>query len=222
MGPPHRVGRSLLLALVAAALVAALAAGAVAAGYLHIPGVNIQRSSRPLPTPSGTALTTPLGTRLDLGSLEPSLAQAQADSGFQVRVPSDLGQPDFVFYKATPVPVVSLVYSPRADLPAGTDPEVGALLMEFRSSAGSLDFIGKLVGPDTKIEQVTVNGVPGVWLEGAPHEVFIQPSPGTGGPVVDRVRLAGNTLLWYRDGVTYRLEAKVSKARALEIAGTVA
>ena len=217
----RRVGRRLALALLAAAVLAALAAGAVAAGYLHIPGVNLQRSSRPLPSPSATALTTPLGARLDLGTLEPSLATAQADAGFRVQAPSALGQPDLVFYKATPVPVVSLVYSPRTDLPAGTDPEVGALFMEFRSSAGSLDFIGKLVGPDTKIEQVTVNGVPGVWLEGAPHEVFIQPSPGGGSLVSDRVRLAGNTLLWYRDGVTYRLEAKVSKARALEIAGTV-
>jgi len=106
-------------------------------------------------------------------------------------------------------------------LAVGADVGVGALFMEFRSSAGSFDFISKLVGPDTRIEQVTVNGVPGVWLEGAPHQVFIQPSPGGGSLVSDRVRLAGNTLLWYSDGVTYRLEAKVSKARALEIAGTV-
>jgi len=207
------------LALLAAALVAALAAGAVVAGYLHIPGVNIQRTSRPLPTPSTTAPTTPLGTRLDLGSLEPSLAQAQADAGFRVLVPSALGQPEYVFYKASPVPLVSLVYSPRAELPAGTDPEVGALFMEFRS-ADSIGYLTKLVGPGTKIEQVTVNGVPGIWLEGAPHEVFVAPSPG-GNPFLDRVRLAGNTLLWYRDGVTYRLEADVTKQRALEIAGTV-
>jgi hypothetical protein len=221
-GPPRQAGRRrLYLALLAAAVATALGAGAVAAGYLHIPGVNIQRSSRPLPTPSASAPSTPLGTRLDLGSLEPSLAAAQAAAGFPVQVPSALGQPDFVFYKPSPVPLVSLVYSPRPDLPAGTDPEVGALFMEFRSSAGGLDFIGKLVGPDTRIEQVTVNGVPGVWLEGAPHEVFIQPSPGGGSVVADRVRLAGNTLIWYQDGVTYRLEAKVSKARALEIAGTV-
>jgi hypothetical protein len=218
--PSHRVGRRLAFALLAAAIAAALAAGAVAAGYLHIPGVNIQRTSRPLPTPT-TEPTSPLGTRLDLGSLEPSLAQAQADAGFRVQAPSALGQPDSVFYKSSPVPVVSLVYGPRADLPAGTDPEVGALFMEFRSSAGSLDFIGKLVGPDTKIEQVTVNGVPGIWLEGAPHQVFIQPSPSGSNVVTDRVRLAGNTLIWYRDGVTYRLEANVTKARALQIAGTL-
>jgi hypothetical protein len=78
-----------------------------------------------------------------------------------------------------------------------------------------------MVGPNTKIETVTVAGSPGVWLEGAPHAVFLQPSPDGSQPVVDNIRLAGNTLLWYRDGVTYRLEAKVGKERALQIAGTV-
>ncbi len=144
---------------------------------------------------------------------------AAADAGFAVRAPVGLGQPDQVFYKDTPVPLVTLVYGPRPDLPAGTDPEVGALFMEFRSG-DTTAFLGKTVGPGTRIEQVAVDGTQGVWLEGAPHEVFVEPTPG-GGAVIDRVRLAGNTLIWYRNGVTYRLEANVSKARALEIAGTL-
>ena len=90
--------------------------------------------------------------------------------------------------------------------------------MEFRS-ADSTPFLGKLAGSGTRIEQVSVGGTQGVWLEGAPHEVFVEPSP-SGNVAPDRVRLAGNTLLWYRDGVTYRLEANVTKERALEIAGT--
>ena len=107
------------------------------------------------------------------------------------------------------------------DLPAGHDPEVGALFMEFRTSAGGGDYVQKMVGPDTKIEQVTVNGVPGIWLEGAPHAVFVVPSPAGRDIVADNIRLAGNTLIWYRSGVTYRLEAPVTKERALQIAGTV-
>jgi hypothetical protein len=78
-----------------------------------------------------------------------------------------------------------------------------------------------MVGPDTKIESVIVNGVPGIWLEGAPHAVFVVPSPAGHDVVSDNIRLAGNTLLWYRNGVTYRLEANVTKDRALQIAGTV-
>ena len=212
------VDRRLVIALLAAVLAAALAAGAVAAGYLHVPGVNIQRSSRPLPAPTTTLPTTSLGERLDLGGGESSVATAAADAGFAVRVPAGLGQPDQVFFKAAPVPVVTLVYAPRPDLPAGSDPDVGALFMEFRS-ADSTPFLGKLAGTGTRIEQVSVGVTPGVWLEGAPHEVFVEPSP-SGNLAPDRVRLAGNTLLWYRDGVTYRLEANVTKERALEIAGT--
>jgi hypothetical protein len=216
---PRRIwSRRLVLALVAAAVAAALAAGAVAAGWVHIPGVNIQRTTRLPVTPTPRA--EPLGQRLDLGDLQPSVAAAAAAAGFPVAVPAALGQPDLIFFRAHPVPAVSLVYRPRADLPAGRDPEVGALFMEFRTSGNDVRFVEKMVGPDTRIETVTVAGSPGVWLQGEPHAVFLQPSPG-GDPVFDNIRLAGNTLLWYRDGVTYRLEAGVSKERALQIAGTV-
>ncbi|MEP7105280.1 MAG: hypothetical protein ABI838_05500, partial [Chloroflexota bacterium] len=215
---PRRVwSRRLVLALVAATVAVALAAGAVAAGWVHIPGVNIQRTTR-LPATS-TPKADPLGLRLDLGDLQPALAAAQAAAVVPVAVPAALGSPDQVFFRASPVPAVALVYRPRADLPAGKDPEVGALFMEFRTSGNDVQFVQKMVGPGTRIETVTVGGSPGLWLEGQPHAVFLQPSPG-GDLVVDNIRLAGNTLLWYRSGVTYRLEAGVTKERALEIAGT--
>jgi hypothetical protein len=219
--PRRLLSRRLVLALVAAAVAAALAAGAVAAGFVHVPGINIQRTSRPPATPTPSAPLSPLGTRLDLGAEQASVAAAQAAAGFPVAVPATLGEPDLVFFRPTPVPVVTLVYHPRPDLPAGKDPEVGALVMEFRASASGADYVQKMAGPDTKIEQVTVNGAPGVWLEGAPHAVFVVPSPAGRDIVSDNIRLAGNTLLWYRNGVTYRLEAQVTKERALQIAGTV-
>jgi hypothetical protein len=215
------VPRRILLALLAATVAAALAAGAVAAGFIHIPGVNIQRSSRLPATPTPAAPGSPLGSRLDLGAEQASVAAAQQAAGFAVAVPAALGDPDLVFFRPPPVPVVTLVYRPRPDLPAGKDPEVGALVMEFRASGSGADYVQKMVGPDTRIEQVTVNGAPGVWLEGAPHAVFVVPSPAGRDIVTDNIRLAGNTLLWYRDGVTYRLEANVTKERALQIAGTV-
>lgn len=219
LGRRRRVSRRLVLALLAAAVAAALAAGAVAAGFINLPGVNIQRSTR-LPA-TATPGADPLGRRLDLGDLQPSVEAAQRAAGFPVALPSALGEPDLVFVRAQPVPAVTLVYRPRPDLPAGQDPEVGALFMEFRTSGNDVRMVEKMAGPNTRIEAVTVAGSPGVWLEGAPHAVFLQPSPQGSQPVVDNIRLAGNTLLWYRDGVTYRLEARVTKERALEIAGTV-
>ena len=43
---------------------------------------------------------------------------------------------------------------------------------------------------------------------------------GAGNPQAETLRLAGNTLLWEQDGVTFRLEAQVSRDDALRIAAS--
>jgi hypothetical protein len=65
---------------------------------------------------------------------------------------------------------------------------------------------------------VSVDGGQGYWLEGAPHVFFYRDA--SGNIVNDTLRLAGNTLVWVQDGVTIRLEAQVTKERALQIAAT--
>jgi hypothetical protein len=64
------------------------------------------------------------------------------------------------------------------------------------------------------VEQVEVApGVSGLWISGAPHAVFF---PGAS------PRLAGNVLVWARDGVTYRLEGRgLDQPRALRVAREV-
>jgi hypothetical protein len=69
----------------------------------------------------------------------------------------------------------------------------------------------KMVSTAQPIHRVTVNGDPGIWLQG--EHVF---SDFFGQP-----RLAGNALLWEHDGVTYRLEGRLTKQQALEIARSV-
>lgn len=56
----------------------------------------------------------------------------------------------------------------------------------------------------------------GYWISGDPHLVFVLDE--FGNVKEDEVRLAGNVLLWEDDGVSYRIEADISKARALGIA----
>jgi hypothetical protein len=82
------------------------------------------------------------------------------------------------------------------------------LLMELR---GDELLLKKVVEQDASIEWVDVDGYPGVWLEG-PHGLYM---PGGG------ARLAGNVLIWVRDGVTFRLEGDLTRARALALAGTL-
>jgi hypothetical protein len=69
------------------------------------------------------------------------------------------------------------------------------------------------------MRNVRVDGGRGIWLSGEPHAFMFR----TRGSEVyeDVFYLAGNTLLWERGPVTYRLEADVMLADALRIARSV-
>ena len=148
-----------------------------------------------------------------------SLAEAEERVGFPILFPSLLGEPDEVHVAgAGDRALVELVYEPDDRLGPTSLPGVGLLLTEFRGDV-SPEMIGKLAGQGTLIEEVTVNGEPGIWLEGEPHEVFYRDPSGE--IVWDSLRLAGNTLLWERGDLLLRLEADVSKREALRIADSV-
>ena len=80
------------------------------------------------------------------------------------------------------------------------------LLMELR---GDEQLLKKVVDQRSTVQQLDVNGYPAVWVAGAPHGLFI---PGGDS------RLAGNVLIWVRNGVTFRLEGDLTRARAVRIA----
>lgn len=69
----------------------------------------------------------------------------------------------------------------------------------------------KMISATQQVDRVDVNGDPALWLEG--DHVF---SDFFGQP-----RLAGNALLWEHEGVTYRLEGRLTKRQALQIARSV-
>jgi hypothetical protein len=71
----------------------------------------------------------------------------------------------------------------------------------------------------TVARPVQVDGGQGLWIEGEDHEVFYLDAHGgrhRGPPY-----LAGNTLIWQRDGTTYRLEADVDLEHALALAASL-
>jgi hypothetical protein len=159
----------------------------------------------------------PAGARLQFG--EPlTLDEARARVGFTVRLPGvpDLQQPDEV-YVLYPPPggQVAFVYRPRPGLPETAATGAGLLLTQFR---GGLEpgFFGKGVEPGTRLEQVDVDGARGLWIEGGTRAFFYRDP--SGNVRDERIRLAGNTLLWERDGITYRLESSLDKDAALRIA----
>jgi hypothetical protein len=137
-----------------------------------------------------------------------------------VRVPSlaGLGAPDAV-YRSFDVPGgrVSLVYTGRPGFPESAD-GVGLLVTEFRGRA-ERDLLVKTAGPGTRIRHLQVHGYPGVWITGAPHEIFYV---GPNGDIEqDTVHLSGNALLWQEGGVILRVEGPKTLDQALTIADSM-
>src|SRR5512132_2249882 len=206
--------------LAAPALVIVLAgpgARAAASDFLHAWGIDIFR------TPANATPAVSPSPRSGPGRLT-TLDDARLRADFTVRVPTDprLGTPDEVYRDRADATGarqrISLVYGQRAGIPISHEPGVSVLVVEFRGGFDENLTGGKGVGPDTKIESLSVNGGRGLWLEGAPHLFFYRDPSGIIQP--ETLRLAGNTLIWEQDGVTFRLEAQVSREDALRIAAS--
>jgi hypothetical protein len=197
----------LALAILAVAIGAVLAVPGTRAAILeffHLRGVTIQRVEE-LPT-------VPLQrdfNELFLGD-RVTLAEARERADFEVVVPEALGEPDAVFFQDNPPGgMVSLVY--------GTPDEPRALFTQFRGRVDEV--IYKKVAAGTQIAALQIEGRPGFFLSGEPHEFSYFDR--TGEYRQEIVRLAGNTLLWERGPLTLRLEADIDREEAVEIARSV-
>lgn len=212
----------LLIALVGGLLVASPTVRTGLAERLGLRGVDIfYAPALPAAVPSSIATSEPAGVRLDLGERLTALAEAQARAPYQVVAPTlpDLAAPDEVYLRATPPGgQVALVYHGRPGLAPSTETGVGLLFSQFQGNLESA-FFGKGLRPESRLEQVAVDGEPGFWIEGRPHAFFYRDQQGR---IADEpVRLAGNVLLWERGDLTLRIEAAISKQEALRIAASV-
>lgn len=206
---------AVVVAIVAVALIAASLAfpGArrAVADWLGISGIQI-RVGEEAPKPEATS-----GTLADLGlGDEVSLEEAQARVEFDIREPSgfDLGEPR-VFIRPLPVGgAVSLVYQPSPDLPKTKETGVGLLITQFEGRLNP-DLVKKEVGVTSTVQPVDI-GDGGYWLEGAPHTIMFLDAHGQ--IQEDTIRLAGNTLVWEEDAVSYRLESSLDLDEALKLA----
>lgn len=212
-------------AVAAAALI--IAAGALAAysptraaiaGWLnlHTTILRVPHLATPSAQPSG-----PLGTRLGLGN-QTTLNLAQRQIAWHVTVPSSLGAPDEVYLQeppdGPPQGEVTLVYRARPGIAVASQTGVAALVTEARGTIDQ-EFLGKILGPGTTIEPVTVSGHDGWWIAGAPHEFFFTDSGGNFRS--ETLRLAANTMLLDDGGTVIRIEGNLTKAQAVEIAASL-
>jgi hypothetical protein len=219
--------RAVALAAVAV-LAVAIVAGALGLG---LPGIRIVQapsatapasgaapsgSARPSASPPLSASPTisgPPGTGMGLGD---PIAVAAAPSA--VDIPIVLPTAPGVGTPATAWIIdgrLSFVWASSLALPATREPGVGLILAEFRGSVQP-DYFQKILDANTTLTPVPVGDVTGYWISGAPHEiVFIDRN---GQVVFDSRRIVGDTLIWARGDVTYRLESGLDRAAAIALA----
>jgi RNA polymerase sigma factor (sigma-70 family) len=238
-----RALRRLRVAMVAVVIIVAVLAIApvrrAVAGWLGLRGVRIEQPIPP-PTsglsPTSAAVTSVLSSSTTssgevtttaaptAGFGEPTtLAEARKAVTFTVRILSDsrLGEPDLVTLERDVAKgLVTLWWKPNDRLPLPASPNNPTWGMSFSAFRGSFEewSFSKMLGPNARVEFVTVQGASGRWIEGEPHQLAIATN---GESVTVANRLATNTLVWTKDGTTYRLEAKISRDLALSIAETV-
>ena len=145
-----------------------------------------------------------------------TLEEARDRIAFGPLVPTDLGDPDFVYLREPPSGgELSLAYRPRAGLPRARTTPYGLLVSEFRGDIHP-DLVGKLAGPSTRIERLSIEGRPAIWIEGAQHFFFYRDP--SGNVVEGELRLAQNVLLLERDKLLVRFESALDRERAVAIA----
>lgn len=222
LGSPRHGLRPALAALAVLLLAAALAVPGIraAAGeILRFGGIEIFRvpataapaSPRPTPAPSAAA---PFGTPV-------TIEVARARAGYPIAVPTDqaLGTPDEVFVRPLRegAVAVTLVYRQRPGIPISPFAGVSAVVT-YLPGTFERGFLGKVAGPGTQVELVSVNGADGAWLSGQPHQLVYRNGSLT---EADQLRLAGNTLVWQQGTTTVRIEAAIDRDAALRIAGSM-
>jgi hypothetical protein len=208
------VAVALALLVVLAVILGVPATRQAVADLFGISGVSV----RPLPT-TGPSPRTTLDASLDLGD-PVTLAKAQDRVSFTVSVPSTSGlaTPDAVYVRSGPgLEAVNLVYRPRAGFPGGFDGHVGLLLSEYGGAAKP--YFVKYVDEHVPLSRIIVAGRwPGLYFPGT-QEVYVRDQSGL--VHTEQPRLSAPSLVWERGAVTYRLEANISRARALAIAASL-
>jgi hypothetical protein len=208
---PRQAPRRRLLAAAVAALVLVPAAGAAAfpdarddvLEWLGLRNVGVRRVPAPPPA-------DPVGAR---GRPRPRAEprRGRARGGLQGSDPRHAGE-------ARPRPdrgrPLSLVYAPRAGLPALDGVDAGLILTQ---SPGGIHgaYLDKMLLGGTDAERVSVDGHRGVFISGGEH-AYLYETP-DGEVREDRPLLAGPTLIWQAGGFVFRMESRAGRVDAVRI-----
>jgi hypothetical protein len=193
---PIALGLAILLAVAAGVLALSPGARSAFLEIFHIRGATVERVE---------SLPDVRAQRVDFGE-RVSREEAERRVGFELL---DLGEePDAIFVR--PDGLASVVYG---------DPEHPRLVLSQARGAIFDGFIKKTADQGTIIDQVTVDGEPGLFVDGPQHFVMFLDENGF---ISDEpTYLAGTVLLWNRDDLLLRLEGDLTQEEALELAESV-
>jgi hypothetical protein len=143
--------------------------------------------------------------RIDFGE-RVSREEAERRAGFELL---DLGdEPDAIFVR--PDGLASAIYG---------DPDEPRLVLSQARGAIYDGFIKKTGGRGTIVREVTVDGEPGLFVDGPEHFVMFLDENGLISD--EQTYLAGTVLLWNRGDLLLRMEGDLTLEKALELAGDV-
>lgn len=194
--PVLRYAAVVVALLVCGALVAVPQVRAAIVELFRIGGVVVNQAPGPSLPATPTLPQQPVA----------DLAEAERLTGLRVVAPELLGPPDQIL--VIEGRVVSLVYRVTAGRPA----------IRFDQFNGGLEPAFEKHMLIRELRQVPIGGSAGWWVPG-PHEVVYVDASGQ--PHRESARLAAATLIWERDGVTFRLEGELDLERSAAIAGSV-
>ena len=193
---PLALGFAILAAVVAGVLAFSPGARSAFLEIFHIRGATVERVD---------TLPDVRAQRLDFGE-RVSRDEAERRVGFELL---DLGsEPDAIFVR--PDGLASVLYG---------DPAKPRVVLSQARGAIYNGFIKKTADQGTIIDQVTVDGEPGLFVDGPQHFVMFLDENGFISD--ERTYLAGTVLLWNRDDLLLRLEGDLTEEEALGLAESV-
>ena len=193
---PLVVGFAVVLAVAAGVLALSPGARSAFLEIFHIRGATVERVE---------SLPDVRAQRIDFGE-RVSREEAERRVGFELL---DLGDdPDAIFVR--PDGLASVVYG---------DPAHPRLVLSQARGAIYDGFIKKTADLGTIVDEVTVDGEPGLFVDGPQHFVMFLDENGLISD--ERTYLAGTVLLWNRDELLLRLEGDLTEEEALELAESV-
>jgi hypothetical protein len=187
----RRRGAVVVVALLLSSL-AAPPVRAAMADWFSFAGVVVRHDPTPGPRSAPPAPTIETSTTLE---------QAKDLVHFSPLVPTVLGPPQGVGVSPDRR-LLSMTWSSERDGPVRLDEFDGKLDYSFAKNAHGVEF-------------TSVAGTPALWFD-EPHSVVVLNHDGTAR--TETARLAGHTLIWTNGARTLRLEADISRVRAVEIA----